>query len=743
MVTDPSSEKSTQNNFHSHEETSSTKHLLDLQRDLQKQELVSAPQHNPKDEKQTFVSEKKRGMSIAFKISGSIVLLILIIVVITCVSLLGMNRLENSLNMIRATSKIARISSEMKSIVYKILLSQTGYIQSHYLKEKQEDYLQLISQDLEKLKKELRNIEEVAQNLQIQFHFYENTEIEEIRRLIEVYENESLSQNKLIQQAEELHNTSTLKIEELEQQLQKILDIAMHLLETTIDDYWILAKKTQNEKSYIASGQVMEKMKNLLFKIKFSIKTLILQDASDASTTELYLQNFLELTEKIRLTQLDEKTLLGITRTKSHIKEYLTVLQKYTFQVKKAADEQRNVRNQIIAHKKNLSEDGNKLLKSLRITTDSNWNTVEDYRRQMDAVYRNNSQILIAMIAISLFLSGCILFFIPRPITKTIDQLVTSSSAIARGNLQNRVQAKSSDELGTLAYMMERMRNSLLLLIGQVSEATIDMSTMTNQVVASSAQQSSSSSEISAQINQLTASVNQQLASMSELRQSLSGVSDFTQNSTFKAQQSVDKAQIALSGMNRISNANTQVSERIQLLREKVEEVTKVLTVISEVADQTNMLSLNASIEATKAGEAGKGFTVVANEVRRLADRSMMAARNVNDIVREVQRAAESAVMSMQKSSEEIRVGSEAVNTSVTNLSEIASNMNQISQQTQTMFTVISQQTDTFKSTSDSIQYIANATALSANAARQISEVIHNLNELVQQLRSAIVKFSV
>ena len=473
------------------------------------------------------------------------------------------------------------------------------------------------------------------------------------------------------------------------------------------------------------------------------MKNIILQEESDAITIELYLQNFLELTEKIRISQLDEKTLLGITQTKAHVKEYLTILKKYIVQVKKSAEEQRNIRNQITLHKKNLSEDGNKLLKSLRIVTDSNWNIVEDYRRQMDAVYESNSYILIVMAAISLLLCSCILLFIPRPITTTVSDLVASSSEIARGNLQNRVEPKSNDELGTLAYMMEKMRGSLLRLISQISEAAINMSTMTNQVVASATQQSSSSSEISAQINQLTASVNEQLASMSELRQSLSGVSEFTQNSTSKAQQSVDKAQIALSGMNRISSANTQVSERIQLLREKIEEVSKVLTVISEVADQTNMLSLNASIEATKAGEAGKGFTVVANEVRRLADRSMMAARNVNDIVREVQRAAESAVMSMQKSSEEIRVGSEAVNTSVTNLSEIASNMDQISQQTQTMFTVISQQTDTFKSTSDSIQYIANATGLSANAARQISEVIHNLNELAQQLRSAIVKFSV
>lgn len=334
-----------------------------------------------------------------------------------------------------------------------------------------------------------------------------------------------------------------------------------------------------------------------------------------------------------------------------------------------------------------------------------------------------------------------VLVFVPRPIIATVRELLTASSTIASGNLTQPIASNSRDELGALADQMEQMRQNLLTLISEVSGAVLNTSSLSNEIMASTNQQGSSSTEMAAQVNQVKSSVNEQVSSMTEMNQSLEGISQFAQSSTEKSSDSVEQAQIALEGMDNIAKANEGASQRIQLLREKIEEISKVLTVISEVADQTNLLSLNASIESTKAGESGKGFSVVAGEIRRLADRSLLAAQNINDIVHDIQRASESAVMSMQKSSEEIRVGSESVTNTVTNLREIVNNVAQISNQTEDMTRVVGQQTEASRMIGDSMQNISTATDMSAGASQQINKAIAELNSMVGQLRGTVVRF--
>jgi methyl-accepting chemotaxis protein WspA len=195
--------------------------------------------------------------------------------------------------------------------------------------------------------------------------------------------------------------------------------------------------------------------------------------------------------------------------------------------------------------------------------------------------------------------------------------------------------------------------------------------------------------------------------------------------------------------MRRVTEAAGTINSRLTVLNDKASNIGSVVTTIAKVADQTNLLSLNAAIEAEKAGEYGRGFAVVATEIRRLADQTATATIDIEHLVKEIQSAVTAGVMGMDKFSEEVRRG-------VTDIEKVAGQLNQIIQHVQGITPRIQSVNEGMQAQSTGAEQISQALNQLGEAARQTAEslrqsndIVRSLDEAARGLRSGIEHFKV
>jgi methyl-accepting chemotaxis protein WspA len=193
--------------------------------------------------------------------------------------------------------------------------------------------------------------------------------------------------------------------------------------------------------------------------------------------------------------------------------------------------------------------------------------------------------------------------------------------------------------------------------------------------------------------------------------------------------------------MRNVTEAATSITAKLGVLSEKANNINQVVTTITKVADQTNLLSLNAAIEAEKAGEAGRGFSVVATEIRRLADQTAVATYDIEQTVKEIQSAVAAGVMGMDKFSDQVRRGMQEVQ-------QVGEQLTQIIQQVQTLaprFVEVSEgmqaQATGAEQISDALTQLTEASQQTVQSLRQSTDAIGGLNEVAHALRGAVSRF--
>jgi methyl-accepting chemotaxis protein WspA len=182
--------------------------------------------------------------------------------------------------------------------------------------------------------------------------------------------------------------------------------------------------------------------------------------------------------------------------------------------------------------------------------------------------------------------------------------------------------------------------------------------------------------------------------------------------------------------MHQFTEASSSISSKLAVLNEKAGNINQVVTTIAKVADQTNLLSLNAAIEAEKAGEYGRGFAVVATEIRRLADQTAVATYDIEQMVKEMQSAVSAGVMGMDKFSEEVRRG-------VHEVQEVSHQLTQIIQQVQALMPRFENVTEGMQAQATGAQQISDALVQLSEAVQQTAESLRQSNSAIEQLNDA------
>jgi methyl-accepting chemotaxis protein WspA len=229
--------------------------------------------------------------------------------------------------------------------------------------------------------------------------------------------------------------------------------------------------------------------------------------------------------------------------------------------------------------------------------------------------------------------------------------------ASGAGDLTARVEVAGQDEMAQLAGGFNAVIGKIHTIVGKARESSLQLLSVASEIAATARQQEQTVQDLSASTTQVAASVREISATSQDLAGTMAEVNQSAGHAAELATRGRDNTTRMSSEMKQLVDSTASVSAKLGLIREKADSINTVITTITKVADQTNLLSINAAIEAEKAGEYGRGFLVVAREIRRLADQTAVATLDIETMVRQMQDAVSAGVMQMDKFADEVRSG--------------------------------------------------------------------------------------
>ena len=358
------------------------------------------------------------------------------------------------------------------------------------------------------------------------------------------------------------------------------------------------------------------------------------------------------------------------------------------------------------------------------------------------SVSRAETSMLLSLLLAVLAALACG-YLLMRAILDPLQQVLAALARLRDGNLGTRLTLARRDEFGALETGLNDMAEALSALVAQSQRSAISVTTSVTEIAATSKEQQATATETAATTTEIGATSREIAATSRDLLRTMGEVSS-------AAEQAASLADSGQNGLTRMEDTMHQVIAAAELintkltsLNEKAGNITQVVTTIVKVADQTNLLSLNAAIEAEKAGEYGRGFAVVANEVRRLADQTAVATYDIEQMVREIQSAVSAGVMGMDRFSEEVRRGMAEVQL-------VGDQLAQIIQQTQALAPRVSMvnegmqaQASGAEQISQALVQLAEVTGQTVDSLRQTSSAIDELSQVASGLRAGVSRFQV
>jgi methyl-accepting chemotaxis protein WspA len=326
-------------------------------------------------------------------------------------------------------------------------------------------------------------------------------------------------------------------------------------------------------------------------------------------------------------------------------------------------------------------------------------------------------------------------------VTQPLNRLVGALERMRQGDFTGRLKITRRDEFGVLSDGLNRLADNLSGLVGQVQRSGIQVNTTATEIAATAREQQSTSHEIAATTVEIGATSKQISATSNELVKTMNEVSQVAEQTAELAGSGQAAITQMEATMHQIMEASGSITAKLAVLSERTTNINSVVTTITKVADQTNLLSLNAAIEAEKAGEYGLGFAVVAMEIRRLADQTAVATYDIEKMVKEMQSAVAAGVMSMDKFSEEARRGVEEIRQVSTHLAQIIHEVQTLTPRFQMVNEGMHAQATGAQQISETLTQLSEAAQQTAESLRQSNLAIEQLNSAARGLQMSVAQF--
>ncbi|MEM6749419.1 MAG: methyl-accepting chemotaxis protein [Planctomycetota bacterium] len=315
--------------------------------------------------------------------------------------------------------------------------------------------------------------------------------------------------------------------------------------------------------------------------------------------------------------------------------------------------------------------------------------------------------------------------------------------AEGEGDLTQRLEVRSKDELGQLAGWFNHFIAKVHDVIAEVVGTTEDVAAASTQIASSSEQIAGGMNEQSQQITQVSAAVEEMSASVIEVAKKSADASGASEQAGRAADEGGEVIRETITDMGAISDAVASSSSQVESLGKRGEEIGEIVSVINDIADQTNLLALNAAIEAARAGEHGRGFAVVADEVRKLADRTTKATEEIGQSINAIREETAGAVDQMGQSAERVSAGVERAEQSGDSLRKIVASAKEVSSMIQSIAAAAEEQSAAAEQVSCNIESISQVTRQAAEGTNQAADAATSLSATSERLLQLVGSFKV
>ncbi|MDR2869391.1 MAG: methyl-accepting chemotaxis protein [Deferribacteraceae bacterium] len=349
-----------------------------------------------------------------------------------------------------------------------------------------------------------------------------------------------------------------------------------------------------------------------------------------------------------------------------------------------------------------------------------------------------------AVLLAVIVLTGIVaVLYLNRAVIAPIKRFVSTTKDLTTGDgdLTKKIRVKSKDELGELAGYFNNFIDNVCTIVSEVKLAA-------DSVASGNAQLASTMDELGTSFAHQTEQVSHLVTSIDDVSsQSQMNANDLAENidtvttTITEAESGSENLRTAMDQMHNISQQTERLAETIGSLTGSIGQIEEILNVINGIADQTNLLALNAAIEAARAGEAGRGFAVVADEVRKLAERTQVATQEVNGIIHQLSTASQSASHDMSTASTAVVDGVENINTTSQTFDGIVSKMTDAGERISNVNASIAEQSGTIITVQDSVRVIADNIVTSNAAVTEVTETVEHLQQLADQLKTLVGRF--
>ncbi len=374
--------------------------------------------------------------------------------------------------------------------------------------------------------------------------------------------------------------------------------------------------------------------------------------------------------------------------------------------------------------------------------------SADDVRIAADNIIASQKKALLTSFffaVLAIILAFIVILSLNISVIKPLDVLVARISNLTNGDgdLTKRIDIKSKDEFGELAAHVNSFIENVQIIIKEVKDATNEVASGNNELAATMEELSTTFDSQAKQISDMVLSMDTVRDISNETSQALDTNMDILEGAAVKTQSGADQLNGVQQDMMTIKNETVSLEAVISELADSSNQIGEILSVINDIANQTNLLALNAAIEAARAGEAGRGFAVVADEVRKLAERTQHATGEIESIIGSLQQKSNLASVEMTKSVESVQAGVDNIGETNEGFKSAVESVMDLHREMKTVAESVSNQYSTILTVVDNTQVIAAGIEESNQAVSEVNRTVAHLQERTDGLKMLISKFNV